>query len=145
MSLKHITLSVLFFSFSFAFSQSDNINPLSTNTNKNIDYPFTTKELSFIENAFDDDTLKRINKIKALEKYVKDILRNRVQILYKKYQINENLPKLSSISSLTIIKNFNKNNFNPLIYNFDFDSQRSQIYRVDGTDFLINIIPKEIK
>jgi len=145
MSLKHITLSVLFFSFSFAFSQSDNINPLSTNTNKNIDYPFTTKELSFIENAFDDDALKRINKIKALEKYVKDILRNRVQILYKKYQINENLPKLSSISSLTIIKNFNKNNFNPLIYNFDFDSQRSQIYRVDGTDFVINIIPKEIK
>ena len=145
MELKHVILLVLFFSCSFAFSQSDNINPLSTNTNKNIDYPFTTIELSFIENAFDDDTLKRINKIKALEKYVKDILRDRVQILYKKYQINEILPKLSSVGSLTIIKNFNKNNFNPLIYNFDFDSQRSQIYRVDGTDFVINIIPKEIK
>ena len=143
MRLKHITLSVLFFSCSLAFSQSDNTDSLITDSNKNINYPFTTKELSFIENAFDDETLKRINKIKSLEKYVKDILRNRVQILNKKYQSNENLPKLSSVNSLTKTINFNKNNFNPLLYNFDFDSQRSQIYRVDGTDLLINIIPKK--
>ena len=92
-----------------------------------------------------DETLKRINKIKPLEKYVKDILRNRVQILNKKYQTNENLPKLSSVSTITTIKKFNTNNFNPLLYNFDFDSQKSQIYRVDGTDLVINIIPKENK
>ena len=142
MGLKHITLLVLFFSSSFAFSQTDNINSLNTNPEINVDYPFTSKELSFIDNAFDDETLKRINKIKPLKKYVKDILRNRIQILNKKYQINENLPKLSSVRSLTTIKNFNENNFNPLLYNFDFDSQKSQIYRVDGTDLLINIIPK---
>ena len=143
MGLKHITLSVLFFSCSFAFSQSDMINSSETNPEINIDYPFTSQELSFIENAFDDETLKRINKIKPLEKYVKDILRNRVQILNKKYQTNENLPKLSSVSTFIIIKKFNTNNFNPLLYNFDFDSQKSQIYRVDGTDLIINIIPKE--
>ena len=145
MGLKHIKLLVLFFSCSFAFSQSDMINSLNTNSEKNVDYPFTIQELSFIENAFDDETLKRINKIKPLEKYVKDILRNRVQILNKKYQTNENLPKLSSVSTLTTIKKFNTNNFNPLLYNFDFDSQKSQIYRVDGTDLVINIIPKENK
>ena len=121
------------------------INLLNTNSEKNVDYPLTSQELSFIENAFDDETLKRINKIKPLEKYVKDILRNRVQILNKKYQTNENLPKLSSVSTITTIKKFNTNNFNPLLYNFDFDSQKSQIYRVDGTDFVINIIPKENK
>ena len=143
MGLKHITLLVLFFSCSFAFSQSDMINSLNTNSEKNVDYPFTIQELSFIENAFDDETLKRINKIKPLEKYVKDILRNRVQILNKKYQTNENLPKLSSVSTFTTIKKFNTNNFNPLLYNFDFDSQKSQIYRVDGTDLIINIISKE--
>ena len=98
--------------------------------------------MSFINNAFDVETLKRINKIKALEKYVKDILRNRVQILNKKYQRNENLPKLSSVRSSITTKKFNKNNFNPLLYNFDFDSQKTQIYRVDGTDLVINIIPK---
>ena len=119
------------------------INLLNTNSEKNVDYPLTSQELSFIENAFDDETLKRINKIKPLEKYVKDILRNRVQILNKKFQINENLTKLSSVSTFTIIKKFNTNNFNPLLYNFDFDSQKSQIYRVDGTDHIINIIPKE--
>ena len=145
MGLKHIKLLVLFFSSSFAFSQSYTINSLNTNSEKNVDYPLTSQELSFIENAFDDETLKRINKIKPLEKYVKDILRNRVQILNKKYQTNENLPKLSSVSTITTIKKFNTNNFNPLIYNFDFDSQKSQIYRVDGTDLVINIIPKENK
>ena len=145
MVLKHIKLLVLFFSCSFAFSQSDMINLLNTNSEKNVDYPLTSQELSFIENAFDDETLKRINKIKPLEKYVKDILRNRVQILNKKYQTNENLPKLSSVSTITTIKKFNTNNFNPLLYNFDFDSQKSQIYRVDGTDLVINIIPKENK
>ena len=145
MGLKHIKLLVLFFSSSFAFSQSYTINSLNTNSEKNVDYPLTSQELSFIENAFDDETLKRINKIKPLEKYVKDILRNRVQILNKKYQTNENLPKLSSVSTITTIKKFNTNNFNPLLYNFDFDSQKSQIYRVDGTDLVINIIPKENK
>ena len=145
MGLKHITLSVLFFSCSFAFSQSYMINSSETNPEINVDYPFTSQELSFIENAFDDETLKRINKIKPLEIYVKDILRNRVQILNKKYQTNENIPKLSSVSTFTTIKKFNTNNFNPLLYNFDFDSQKSQIYRVDGTDLVINIIPKENK
>jgi len=145
MRLKHFILSLLFFSCSFLFSQSDKIDSRSYNSNKNLEYPFNSQELSFIDNAFDDETLKRINKIKALEKYIKDILRNRVQILNKKYQTNENLPKLSSVSSLTTIKNFNINNFNPLLYNFDFDSQKSQIYRVDGTDLVINIIPKEKK
>ena len=143
MGLKHIALLVLFFSCSFAFSQSETINSLETNLEINVNYPFTSKELSFIENAFDDVTLKRINKIKPLQKYVKDILRNRVQILNKKYQTNENIPKLSSVSTFTTIKKFNTNNFNPLLYNFDFDSQKSQIYRVDGTDLIINIIPKE--
>ena len=145
MGLKHIKLLVLFFSCSFAFSQSDMINLLNTNSEKNVDYPLTSQELSFIENAYDDETLKRIFKIKPLEKYIKDILRNRVQILNKKYQTNENLPKLSSVSTITTIKKFNTNNFNPLLYNFDFDSQKSQIYRVDGTDLVINIIPKENK
>ena len=88
MGLKHIKLLVLFFSCSFAFSQSDMINSLNTNSEKNIDYPLTSQELSFIENAFDDVTLKRINKIKPLQKYVKDILRNRVQILKVKRSKN---------------------------------------------------------
>ena len=145
MGLKHFILSLLFFSCSFLFSQSDKIDSWSYNSNKNLDYPFTKQELSFIDNAFDNETLKRINKIKALEKYVKDILRNRVQILNKKYHRNENLPKLSSVRSSMTTKKFNKNSFNPLLYNFDFDSQISQIYRVDGTDYIINVIPKNIQ
>ena len=55
MGLKHITLSVLFFSCSFAFSQSDMINSSDINPEINVDYPFTSQELSFIENTFDDN------------------------------------------------------------------------------------------
>ena len=40
---------------------------------------------------------------------------------------------------------FNKHNFNPLLYDFDFESFESQIYRVDGTDYIINIIQKRLK
>ena len=39
--------------------------------------------------------------------------------------------------------NFNPKDFNPLLYDFDFD--KNQIYRVDGTDYIINIIPKQLK
>ena len=145
MKLKHLILFFLLFSCSLIFSQSDKIDSWSFNSNKNLDYPFTNQELSFIDNAFDDETLKRINKIKALEKYVKDILRNRVKILNKKYHTNENLPKLSSVRSSMTTKKFNKNSFNPLLYNFDFDSQKTQIYRVDGTDLVINIVSKKTK
>ena len=73
MKLKHLILFFLFFSCSLIFSQSNKIDSWNFNSNKNLDYPFTKQELSFIDNAFDDETLKRINKIKALEKYVKDI------------------------------------------------------------------------
>ena len=36
-------------------------------------------------------------------------------------------------------KRFDKDNFNPLSYNFDFFSNSTQIYRVDNTDYYIVI------
>ena len=64
---------------------------------------------------------------------MKDILRNRVQILTKRYLPSEKFLKLSSITNSNSSQIFNKNNFNPLLYDFDFESFESQIYRVDGT------------
>ena len=115
MKLKHLILFFLFFSCSLIFSQSDKIESWSFNSNKNLDYPFTKQELSFIDNAFNDETLKRINKIKALEKYVKDILRNRVQILNKKYHRNENLPKLSSVRGSITTKKLASDSSSPTV------------------------------
>ena len=144
MGLKRFILLSLLFTCSFIFSQSENHTPWIIKSAQNLNDPFTSHELVLINSAFDSETLKRINKINALKKYVKDILRNRVQILRKKYTQDEKLPKLSSIRSLNTPFTFNKRNFNPLLYGFDFNTKKTQIYRVDGTDYVINIIPKKL-
>ena len=145
MKLKYFVILPLLFTFSFVFSQSDKHNSWIIELGDNVNNPFTNQEIKFIKSALSEQAYNRVINIKALEQNIKDILRNRVQILNKKYQRNENLPKLSSVRSSITTKKFNKNNFNPLLYNFDFDSQKTQIYRIDGTDLVVNIIPKKTK
>jgi len=145
MRLRYFVLLVLIFSCSLIFSQSNKHNSWVIELDENVDYPLTEQELLFIKTAYNEEAFNRIITIKALKQNIKDILRNRVQILTKSYYLTESLPKLSSISNSNTPKIFNKNNFNPLLYDFDFESPKSQIYRVDGTGFIINIIPRKLK
>ena len=145
MKLKYFALLPLFFSFSFIFSQSDKHNPWIIELGENVTNPLTNQEIRFIKTALGEEAYYRIINIKALEKNIKDILRNRVQILTKRYFPYEKFPKLSSIKNSNPSQIFSKYNFNPLLYDFDFESFESQIYRVDGTDYIINIIPKRLK
>ena len=145
MKLKYFALLPLFFSFSFIFSQSDKHNPWIIELGESVTNPLTDQEITFIKSALGDEAYYRIINIKALEQNIKDILRNRVQILTKRYFPSEKFPKLSSISNSNSSQIFNKYNFNPLFYDFDFESLESQVYRVDGTDYIINIIPKRLK
>ena len=143
MRLKYLLLSLVFFSSSFIFSQSSKHNSWITDLDKNVNTPFSEKERLYIKVAYGEDIFKKFKKIKVLEINIKNILRNRVQILNKKFAVNESFPKLSSISNKS--SGFNPNHFNPLLYDFDFDSNTGQTFRVDGTDYLINIIPKKLK
>ena len=145
MKLKYFVLLLLFFTFSFIFSQSDKHNSWIIELSEDVTNPLTNQETLFIKSAYGDKGFNRIISINALEKNIKDILRNRVQILTKRFFHSEKYPKLSSITNSNTPQIFNKNNFNPLLYDFDFESFESQIYRVDGTDYLINIIPKRLK
>ena len=145
MKLKYFALLPLFFSFSFIFSQSDKHNPWIIELGESVTNPLTNQEIRFIKSALGEEAYYRITNIKALEQNIKDILRNRVQILTKRYFPSEKFPKLSSITNSNSSQIFNKYNFNPLLYDFDFESFESQIYRVDGTDYIINIIPKRLK
>jgi len=145
MKLKYFILLPLFFSFSFIFSQSDKHNPWIIELGESVANPLTNKEIRFIKSALGEEAYYRIINIKALEQNIKDILRNRVQILTKRYLPSEKFPKLSSITNSNSSQLFNKYNFNPLFYDFDFESFKSQVYRVDGTDYIINIIPKRLK
>ena len=112
MRLKHFLLLFLFFSSSFIFSQSNEHDLWIIDFNENLNSPLTSQELVLISNAFDNEAIKRIKKIKALEKNIKDILRNRVKILTKKFNVEEELPKLSTITNQNSPKIFNKINFN---------------------------------
>ena len=145
MKLKYFALLPLFFSFSFIFSQSDKHNPWIIELGESVTNPLTNQEIRFIKSALGEEAYYRIINIKALEQNIKDILRNRVQILTKRYFPSEKFPKLSSISKSNSSQIFNKYNFNPLFYDFDFESFESQVYRVDGTFYIINIIPKRLK
>ena len=145
MKLKYFVLLPLFFTFSFIFSQSDKHNPWIIELGESVTNPLTNQEIRFIKSALGEEAYYRIINIKALEQNIKDILRNRVQILTKRYFPSEKFPKLSSITKSNSSQIFNKYNFNPLFYDFDFESFESQIYRVDGTDYIINIIPKRLK
>ena len=140
-----IDLLPLFFTFSFIFSQSDKHNPWIIELGESVADPLTKQEIRLIKSALSEEAYHRIINVKALEQNIKDILRNRVQILTKRYFPSEKFPKLSSITDSNSSQIFNKHNFNPLLYNFDFESFESQIYRVDGTDYIINIIPKRLK
>ena len=101
--------------------------------------------MNYIVTAYGEKVFERIKKIKPLEKNIKDILRNRVEILTKKFDPSENIPILSSVNKSKNKTQFNIKNFNHLLYDFDFDSNRSHIYRVQGTDYIINVIPKKLK
>ena len=145
MRLKYLFLSLVFFSSSFIFSQSSKHNSWITDLDKNVNAPFSEKEKLYIKVALGEDIFKKFKKIKPLKINIKNILRNRVQILNKKFAVNESFPKLSSVSNSNKSSGFIPDNFNPLLYDFDFDSTTSQTFRVDGTDYLINIIPKKLK
>lgn len=145
MFFKHFLFFILFFSFLNIYSQHSDHNLWIYDISENVKEEFTDKEIIFIKDAYGNSGYKRIVAIKGLEKYIKDILRNRVQILKKKFLPNENIKNLNSVRSKISTSNFSLNDFNPLLYNFDFESKYNQVYRIQGTDYIINIIPKKYK
>ncbi len=140
---------LIFFSFllfsNYSFSQKSNPNNWIIDINENVNTPLTLQEQLYIKAAYGNSVYERIVSIKPLEQNIKDILRNRVKILIKKYYPDESIIGLSSVNKSSKSIKFNPKDFNPLIYEFNFDSKNGQIFRVEGTDYIINIIPKQYK
>lgn len=84
--------------------------------------------------------------------YMKELYNSR--ILYvkndkKKLDLDSSLKLLSGVPLYTVYQkglsrdiSFNPETFNPFKYNFDFYSPKKQIFRVDGTEYLIIIHPQ---
>ena len=141
----HRILFLMFILFYFdAYSQASN-NSWIFKFEKNIEKPFTQSEVNKIVDAYGTEKFQTIISEKALDKFYKNILRNRVKIHTKKYYPNENIPKLSSKGPKLDQNRINLEKFNPLLYDFPFFSKNSHYYRVDQTDFLVIINPQELE
>ena len=143
--LKKIFIFIFILSTLSTFTQNKKGNNWIIDFNENVNNPFTVTESNNIIEAFGEESFTRIKKNTVLEKNIKDILRNRVKVLIKEFQANENIPKLSSISEINFPTRFTKQEFNPLVYDFDFNDKKNQIFRVDKTDYIIIIKPRKLK
>ena len=112
--------------------------------NPNLKAPLTPKEEALIKEVYQDQFNSQVLNNAERLRNIKDILRNRVEI----QQIADFPKEVKMLSEVTIFnkyntqlsrKRFDKDNFNPLSYNFDFFSNSTQIYRVDNTDYYIVI------
>ena len=139
---------ILIFVFSFyltAFSQEKKTNSWITEYPKNIALPLTNLEIKKIEAAFQDELyLNRIYSSKSLITDIKDILRNRVSIELENIKDISHLPLLSSLN-FKVKSKFDLRNFNPLLYDFDFQSKTQKMFRVDDTNYVIIVKPKSLK
>lgn len=139
---------ILIFVFSFyltAFSQEKKTNSWITEYPKNIALPLTNLEIKKIEAAFEDELyLNRIYSSISLITDIKDILRNRVSIELENIKDISHLPLLSSLNFKVKTK-FDLRNFNPLLYDFDFQSKTQKMFRVDDTNYVIIVKPKSLK
>ena len=143
--LKKIFIFIFILSTLSTFTQNKKGNNWIIDFNENVNKPFTVTESNNIIEAFGEESFTRIKKNTVLEKNIKDILRNRVKVLIKEFQANENIPKLSSISEINFPTRFTKQEFNPLVYDFNFNDKKNQIFRVDKTDYIIIIKPRKLK
>lgn len=81
------------------------------------------------------------------------LLEKRVKVVIEPYATFEAYPKLSEFAlfdfynkELIRDNDFDVNNFNVLKYNLNFFSnQQTMYYRVDNTDYLIKILPQNLK
>lgn len=128
--------------------QSEHKNPLPlAKYNDNVNMPLTAKERNQIIEAYGDSAESLVFNNPHLLKSIKHILRNRVEIKLITDQKNTKpCPKLSEVPYLDGLSSavktdgpFNRDNFNPLIYGFDFYSRAASIYQVDNTNYYIII------
>lgn len=113
---------------------------------ENVNESLTGQELAQIREVYGDKTEEYVLNHSQRVKDIKNILRNRVEIVDAGSKDLSGLPKLSQVKLFNdyvpnLIRDFsfNPKNFNPLKYKFNFYSRNSEIYWVDNTTYYIEI------
>lgn len=114
---------------------------------QNVNAPLSSSERLQLEEVYAEKlqayVLSKPERLKA----IKNILRNRIQIVeYTNPQDQKDCTLLSEVplfdyyaDGLQRDQIFNKNTFNPLKYNLNFYSRGAHMYRVDNTNYFIII------
>jgi hypothetical protein len=100
-----------------------------------------------IKDVYQESAKKEVLDSPIRVKQLKHLLRNRIRII--KIDIREKQRPCQLLSDIELFNPynkalkrevvFNKENFNPLKYNFNFYPSATIMYRVDGTNYYIQI------
>jgi len=115
--------------------------------NDNVNAPLTANELEQINEVYGEHTEEDILSKPQRLKDVKNILRNRVEIIKVP---NKDLSSFTNLSTVPLFNHYNKglsldasynaSTFNPLKYQFNFHSREgSKTYRFDNSPYLVII------
>lgn len=84
--------------------------------------------------------------------FLNDLLDNRITVVEMPVHEKENYTMLSSVPLLDKYNSnlkrdlvFDPNNFNPLKYSLKFSSSVTEVYRIDGTNYVIILKPQPFK
>lgn len=139
----------------FCFCSTINSHSQSANTitnegvvyKSNVFLPLTDNELRMIKEVYGDNTEKVVLKNPELLNDLKSLLRNRIVIFQVSDQSKQKEGKL--LSEIPLNNRYNPDmkrsifkdveSFNPLLYNLDFFSKGSYLYRIDDTDYFIKL------
>ena len=140
---------VALFSISLLINaQENNLSEVTPITYKdNIKAPLNSGELLMITEVYGDFVQQYVLDKPEKLKSVKNILRNRVRIYEENIKDLSGFNKLSQVALFDVFNNnlkrdiiFNPNTFNPLKYDFNYNSRdKSKRYRVDNTNYVIVI------
>lgn len=115
----------------------------------NVKAPLTAKELKMLKDVYADQLDKEVLNRPQRLKDIKNILRNRVEIVEYK---NKDLSYFPALSSMPLFNIYNKaltrdaffspETFNVLKYNLPFYGKKRVTYHIDNSAYLLTIIPQ---
>jgi hypothetical protein len=146
MKKKSLLFLSLFLSVSGFYVYAQNHKDLKTPVvtfNNNVKLPLSADEKKLIKEVYQEEYYLITENPERL-RFVKNILRNRLEIKVlnnfpKEVELLSEVPLFNKYNARLKRKRFDKDNFNPLSYNFDFYSKTTQIYKVDNSDYYIII------
>lgn len=145
MRLKlYILIPMLFVVFSIS---AQNTAKVEIDYPENVTAELTKKEKSFIKDVYKSKAKAVVFDDNQFLKDIKHLLRNRV-IIYEDAN-PKTQKKCKLLSEIELFDTYNKNlkreesfnpsNFNPLKYKLDFFAKGTYVYRVDNTNYFIQI------